>query len=241
MSLDLGLGLAERAQEITAGWRRGGDTDWWADARRQNQPHVDAALEAASCAYERDALTAGAVPAVIPDHLWFGGVRGAIARHDMVRQYAWAIPSAEALDAIAELSPIVEVGAGGGYWSMLLRERGARVAPFDLQPYPLLNGYARRAWTPVSRGGPARALKGERAGWTLLLCWPSYLDDWSERALALHRGEWVAYVGEGQGGCTATDAFHDRLERDYRREHTVRLPQWEGIHDWLELWKRRLT
>lgn len=39
------------------------------------------------------------------------------ARDVLVRDYAWAIPNHEAIEACAALSPIVEVGAGSGYWA----------------------------------------------------------------------------------------------------------------------------
>lgn len=43
------------------------------------------------------------------------------ARASMAREYAWAIPSPEALLAIKAASPkgVVEIGAGTGYWAML--------------------------------------------------------------------------------------------------------------------------
>ena len=37
----------------------------------------------------------------------------------------------QALDAIAALGPIIEVGAGTGYWAALLQHRGATPGPSD--------------------------------------------------------------------------------------------------------------
>src|ERR1019366_9271626 len=45
-------------------------------------------------------------------------------RSTMIDHYAYAIPNDAALDRLASLGPIVEVGAGAGYWAHLLRERG---------------------------------------------------------------------------------------------------------------------
>lgn len=156
----------------------------------------------------------------------------------LVYEYAWAIPNDAALDAIKPLSPVVEVGAGGGYWTMLLRERGAQVVPYDIQPYPLLNPYVSRSWVPVSRGGPRAALRHGRSEWTLMLCWPSYEDRFAEEALLLHLGEQVVYIGESWGGCTATDRFHELLEERYKLVKEVAIPQWWGIHDYLMVWTR---
>jgi hypothetical protein len=43
------------------------------------------------------------------------------------RLYAFAAPNEAALCALAALGPLVEVGAGAGYWARLLKMRGAQV------------------------------------------------------------------------------------------------------------------
>jgi hypothetical protein len=51
------------------------------------------------------------------------------------RMFACAIPSERALQAIVALNlPLLEVGAGSGYWARLLRARGVDVLAFDLHP-----------------------------------------------------------------------------------------------------------
>jgi hypothetical protein len=50
---------------------------------------------------------------------------------DAQEKYAWAIPDERALKACAAFSPLVEMGAGAGYWARLLREMGCTVSPFD--------------------------------------------------------------------------------------------------------------
>ena len=41
-------------------------------------------------------------------------------RIDFVKKYAWAIPGPKALEEIKKYSPIIEIGAGAGYWKMCL-------------------------------------------------------------------------------------------------------------------------
>lgn len=55
------------------------------------------------------------------------------------RGVSHAIPSREALAALKRLSPIVECGAGSGYWSRQLHDHGADVLAFDIEP-PTANG-----------------------------------------------------------------------------------------------------
>jgi hypothetical protein len=172
------------------------------------------------------------------DKLREGNYHPELLRETHVRRWAWAIPNDEAIAAIAQLSPIVEIGAGGGYWASLLRQRGATIDCYDANPYPLFNYQVDRSHIAIAKGGPERALR-HHPDRTLLLCWPSYAKPWSEEALELHRGEHVAYVGEGKGGCTGTDYFHDLLEERYEEVDAVAIPQWPGLHDWLSIWRRR--
>jgi len=58
--------------------------------------------------------------------------------------------------------------------------------------------------------------------------------------LIAYKGQTVIFVGEGWGGCTGDDLFHDHLSSDFEKvEDYYDLPQWEGIHDYLAVYKRR--
>jgi hypothetical protein len=48
--------------------------------------------------------------------------------------FGYAVPTEEALAALAALSPLLEIGAGVGYWAALLRGRGADVLATDAAP-----------------------------------------------------------------------------------------------------------
>lgn len=157
------------------------------------------------------------------------------ARRVYVVRYAWAIPNDAALEVLARLAPIVEVGAGGGYWAGMLRARGVDVLAYDRRPASL--PWADRAWSTVERDGEGVA--GEHPGRTLFLCWPPLGEPMAANALRAYRGRHVVYVGEGPGGCTADDSFHDLLCQHFELVEEVDIPQWPGIHDCLEVWRRR--
>jgi len=55
-------------------------------------------------------------------------------RPELIAKYAFSIPVIGILEIIADYSPLVEVGAGTGYWAMCLTEVGAEIDAFDLQP-----------------------------------------------------------------------------------------------------------
>ena len=166
------------------------------------------------------------------------GVRDELSRHDMVDRYGWAIPTDEAVAAIAAHGPIVEIGAGRGFWAYLLRKAGADVVADDIRPRGGSHWHPehREPWTPVAYGGVRKA--ADHPDRTLFLCWPPYNRPMARGALRRYRGDTVAYVGEGPGGCTGDDAFHDALEADWSEVERVDLPQWLGIHDDLTIYRR---
>ena len=55
-----------------------------------------------------------------------------ILRRSLRRRYSYSIPSEEALQAIASIGePMVEIGAGKGYWAKLLQEKGVDIVATD--------------------------------------------------------------------------------------------------------------
>ena len=162
-------------------------------------------------------------------------------RSDLVERFAWAIPSDEAIAALAGLSPIVEIGAGRGYWAYLLRKAGADVVAYDLYPRGHPEWWRPQpddgaAWTEILRGGAtATARHPDR---TLLLVWPP-MTPMAANALRAYRGTTVAYVGEGHSGCTGDDAFHRALDREWQEVRTIALPHWDGIWAELTIYRRK--
>lgn len=167
------------------------------------------------------------------------GISG--SRLDLVTEYAWAIPSEEALKLILSYGPIVEIGAGGGYWAHLLRERGGDVIAYDPCPEESVTEQAppRRVWTDVEIGDHGRG--GDHPDRTLLLVWPSYDEDWAEECLRAYLaagGQRLVYVGEDWGGCCATEEFFMLAESEMRAGASCAIPRWSFIHDALRVWER---
>ena len=93
--------------------------------------------------------------------------------------YAFATPSPDALAALARYVPLVEVGAGTGYWAYCLRKRYSDIVVYACDRDPpstshsqKSNSYHGRAdtWTLVMKGGVDVASRYKDA--TLLLCYP---------------------------------------------------------------------
>lgn len=126
------------------------------------------------------------------------------ARNYATSQYALAVPSPEVIQRIARKGPLLEIGAGRGYWAKMLADAGADIIATD--PYA-----PEHTFYPVERLSGRDAVERYGRGRTLLLVWPPYGISVAYDALrAFERvgGRSLIYVGEGHRGCTADDDFH---------------------------------
>ena len=167
------------------------------------------------------------------------------ARRRLVRKYAWAMLSQEAIEGFAAHSPILAVGSGNGYNESLIKEAGADIIATDLDPWQ------GRTYMDVWKRGASEAAAqySQRA---LMFCWPSYAESWAWEALCAYRGNTVLYVGEGAGGCTGCDRFHNLLSGgwsedyeafipgDWEEVQNFWIPQWNGIHDFAAVYRRKV-
>ncbi len=162
-------------------------------------------------------------------------------RPRFVFKYAWSIPHKKALEAIASYGPIVEIGAGSGYWAYLLANMGVDIVAYDnaagSKTYTETCFAYWKLWFEVEKGDERMA--AEHKDRALFLCWPPYNSPMAEKALKNYKGETVIYIGEGRGGCTANDKFFINLEKNFDQVESVELHVWPGIHDRLEIFKRK--
>jgi hypothetical protein len=166
----------------------------------------------------------------------------AARRRELAALFAWAIPDAGALAMLARYAPLVECGAGTGYWAALLRASGVDIEASDLTPPGAAeNTYHdnhRKPWSEVRAAGAVGAVRAS-PGRTLFLCWPPYDDDdASYGALRAYRGDVLVYVGGGADGPTGTVRFHRELALNWRAEEQAPLPNWPGLRDLLVVYRR---
>jgi hypothetical protein len=163
------------------------------------------------------------------------------ARDHATRRWSWAIPDEHAIAMLVKYSPLIEIGAGTGYWAALASAAGADVVAFDQNPPALAS--KRNHWHPntnrffdVRRGGAAKV--HEHPGRTLFLCWPPMQCPMPGQALAAYTGDIVIFVGEMHGCCENGD-FTAAIERDWDLVEEVDNPQWHGIHDYMGVYRRK--
>jgi hypothetical protein len=163
-------------------------------------------------------------------------------RRELASLFSWGVPNARALDVLAAHAPLVECGAGMGYWSALLKARGVDVLAYDVAPPAgeVQNDYhcsLRSPWMTIGREDSVRAARrhGDR---TLVLCWPPFDDDRSSYSvLRAYRGDTLIYIGEAEGA-TGSVRFHRELALNWTLEDEVRLPNWPKLRDGLMVYRR---
>ncbi|GII03089.1 hypothetical protein [Planobispora takensis] len=153
-----------------------------------------------------------------------GSARLAFAQLILQSAYAYAVPSPQTIEWISGFCaglPIVELGAGRGYWAAQLSRSGLPVEAYDVEPpdktenisFPGASGQV-DVWHPV-RDLDGFATRSEVADYVLFLCWPpGWGDKMASEALSSFEragGKRLVYIGEPKGGKTGNDAFFDAL------------------------------
>lgn len=191
-------------------------------------------------------MTQGPLPSILQDDNYLQQRCQNYNRMWLCRQYSWAIPDREAVELTAAQGPIVESGAGAGYWAYLLSQLNCPIQAFD--PFPASqanNGYCHRdvpSWFPVadqnSREYRQALANPDNA---LLLCWPRYDEPDATDALRAYAGDRLIYIGEPPGSCTADADFFATVETEWELLQTHVHPRWFGYPSSLKIFRRRRT
>lgn len=167
-------------------------------------------------------------------------------RSALVQRYSWAIPSPATLVWMVEAldgRPVVEMGAGTGYWAWLLEQLGVDIVAYDEHPplrgenhWHCRDGEAGTQYVEVQIGSPdVLANMGNRV---LFLSWPPYGGTMALDALTTYPGDTLIEIGEGEWGCTGNEEFYQALG-DWNEIDEGPMVQWSGIHDRITLWRRK--
>ncbi len=121
-----------------------------------------------------------------------------LARQSMRSRYSWAIPASQVIFAIKRYGPIIEGGAGTGYWGYMLQQAGVDWLGFDCSPVDVrANGWhpgAERPWCEVVESDESMIARHRER--TLFLCCPPNSGLFASRALELYQGEYFLLVGD---------------------------------------------
>lgn len=181
-----------------------------------------------------------------------GSARLAFAQIILQAAYAYAIPSPETIDWIATFCdgrPLVELGAGRGYWASQLSRTGLVVNAYDVEPPDKFDnasfpraGQQEDVWHKVSQLDELCA--DGLSNSVLFLCWPpGWGNTMASDALTMFQragGDKLVYIGEPKGGKTGDEAFFDALSAQWELQDVdTRFVSWWTLDDTVQGWVRR--
>ena len=166
----------------------------------------------------------------------------------LAEKYSWAIPDARSLRVLQHFSPLVEMGAGKGYWTKLLRDMGVDVLAYD----KYLPEDKDELWTEVLEGAPdvLTVQKELFHGRNLFLCYPDQAEAMAIEALLHFTGEYIIHIGElihfgtlagepqSAWGRTSGSDFQVELAEQFHCLMKINLPRFPFSNDCLTVWKR---
>lgn len=136
------------------------------------------------------------------------------------RHYTYSAPSPCDIELIVKFlagDPLVEIGAGAGYWAYQLAQAGVQVDAYE--PYPV--GCAKgneyisanaHQWYTVTAWTADKVIERRPDAPALLICWPAH-----ELTIPLNRwrGRKLIFVGEHEGAVCGSDEFFAMLYDDF--------------------------
>lgn len=155
-------------------------------------------------------------------------------RWHFVSRYSYALPTREAINWMAGVGPILEVGAGKGFWAACVAAAGGDIVAFEPDYFSDSHFKTVRAM--------AGEVEAEHADRILFLCWPPYDNPMaadSLRAYLAAGGERLIYIGEADGWSTGTREFFEQIRGNFDREPCPSIPSWPGTEDSLYYFRRR--
>ena len=161
----------------------------------------------------------------------------------MCEKYAWAVPNNRTLSILKHFSPLIEIGAGKGYFCKLLTDMGVDIIAFDREVD------SEHYWGDVQIGGPKKLLKNLAKGRNLFLCYPDEDNSMACPCLNNFDGEYLIHIGElistGQlsspqapWGRTSGADFQVALMTEFHCVLVSELPAFPFSRDCLTVWKR---
>lgn len=145
---------------------------------------------------------------------------------DMRLKYSFAIPNEAAIKTLVKNSPLIEIGAGSGYWAYLIKKNGGDIIAFD--DFTRGDQYSKE-WFNVEYGTPETVK--EYPDRNLFLCWPEYDDPMGRKAVENAKARNIIFIGESKTGCTGTKRLYSLLEQKYNLEKVINIPTWFNNND----------
>ena len=147
--------------------------------------------------------------------------------------WSCAVPSPNIIEEILPFSPLVEVGAGNGYWANLINQAGGEITAFDEG----IDYQAKYFEVRNIKDADYSLFQNH----TLLLIWPSDGLDWAYELLKNYEWNRLIYIGEGRSGRMACSRFFDILDKEYVLEKRIPMRRYPGWSDSFHVYIRKVN
>jgi len=192
--------------------------------------HIDEFLEC---------VRQGHVPPTPPDQLRYGSNPKYMTlryewREECIKRDMWAMVDLAWTKKLADWingRPVLEVMAGRGWLAKALSFHGVPIHATDDFSWDKTSGYGFDPVYPVLNCEAREAIKNSEMYKVLIMSWPPYDNPIAYEVIK----RWganrpIVYIGEGEGGCNATDEFFEHFQES-DEELDFPMPQWHGLYD----------
>jgi len=149
-------------------------------------------------------------------------------REEWIKRFGFAIPCAELLDELAKTKHVIEVGAGSGYMTRLMRHRGINVTGSD-------RGSDQHFFTiglfdDQQVRAEAKTIVRRYPESTVFCSWPTYSETWFHQMLkAMQIGQRLIVIREG---ACANEAAWNYIDDCFVEETFINIPTFMFMGDY---------
>jgi hypothetical protein len=154
----------------------------------------------------------------------------------LIHHYGENALDRSSLERIAEMGPLVELGAGNGYAAGLLADLGADIVATD--PEASRSRISDPPWFPVEPGSYVSTVRGSRLP---LLVWPYMTPpaQWLQSEGAPDKLVVVNDVAPDNLGTRSAGSYHDLLSRGWTITSSFQVSTgWRSSQDYVHIWAR---
>jgi hypothetical protein len=139
---------------------------------------------------------------------------------------AWTKKLADWIDG----RKVLEVMAGRGWLAKALNHYDVDIVATDNKSW-----HEGQTLFDIERKDAVAAARESDGFDIMIMSWPPYAEPLAtETCKAWGTDRPIVYIGENEGGCCADDDFFDHFSR-IKGQPGIYVPQWYGLHDWLEI------
>jgi len=178
----------------------------------------------------REAVAAGYLEGRKPDfeRMVRRGVAIFHLRDEWIARFGFAIPCAELLDELAKAEHVIDVGAGTGYMTRLMRQRGIEVIGTDTGDGE--HGFDLARHDPQQLKVPAKTMVRRHPDSTVFCSWPTLKATWFRQTLkAMRIGQRLVIIRED---ACAEDTAWQYLDDCFDELAVINIPAFEHMNDY---------